>query len=131
MERVAMRQLHLAAQQRFRLRQQLHNTHDPAVLRRTLALLHLYAGRSFTAIASAFGVDRLSLCRARPAASAADGVRLEATSLRVAPWPAACPEEQTQSQAGQGVGTTDGPAVRGRSGPAAGSAVACWLGQTR
>jgi hypothetical protein len=58
--RVAMRPLHLTPQQRFRLRQQLHDTHDAGVLRRTLALLHWDAGRSFGDIAAALRVTRRS-----------------------------------------------------------------------
>ena len=58
-----MRHLHLTPQQRFRLRQQLHDTHDAAVLRRTLALLHLDAGHSFSDIAAELRVNRRSVGR--------------------------------------------------------------------
>lgn len=58
-----MRQLHLTPQQRFRLRQQLHDTNDAGLLRRTLALLQLDAGRSTAAIATELRVDRRSVGR--------------------------------------------------------------------
>jgi hypothetical protein len=58
-----MQQLHLNPQQRFRLRQQLHDTDDAGVLRRTLALLHLDAGHSFTDVAAELRIHRRSVRR--------------------------------------------------------------------
>lgn len=56
-----MNLLHLTPQQRFRLRQLRAATRDAAVLRRSLALLHLDQGHSAAAAAAELGVTRQSV----------------------------------------------------------------------
>jgi transposase len=58
-----MQQLPLTPQQRFRLREQLHDTNHAGVLRRTLALLQLDAGHSFAEVAAELCVDQRSVRR--------------------------------------------------------------------
>ena len=56
-----MNRLRLTQAQRRRLQQQLHQTPDARVYRRTLALLEYSRGRSVTAIAASLGVTRQSV----------------------------------------------------------------------
>jgi transposase len=56
-----MHRLYLTPQQRFRLRQLRHSTHDATVLRRTLALLQLDQGHSVATVAAEIGTSRQSV----------------------------------------------------------------------
>jgi transposase len=59
--RCPVRLLHLSPQQRYRLRQQRDTTADAGVFKRTLALLHLDAGKAVAEVAAELGVSRQSV----------------------------------------------------------------------
>ena len=60
---VSVKTLHLSARQRRQLENQLRNTRDARLYRRTLAILEYDRGRAVTEIATEVGELRPSCCR--------------------------------------------------------------------